>query len=181
MKAETSAEVAAKLAALKNKRAELFMAHMQTLGQFDEAIKKLEAALLSHYLDSEKIDDAVAFFIAKRDEKEALSKKQKEETAGVQFVLDRIEKWFLGYFEKSGSKSVNAATGSAARTARTTVKVDDPEIFFDWVIAEEAPEMLEKRANKTAVEAYLEDKGQLPPGVSRSVDYTVSITRPKSR
>lgn len=180
-------QIRAKLEQVRAARNTLVERQDAERGKFDEAIAKLERHLLSHYLDNNLIDEAVRVYIETRDQKEAVAKQQKEINAGFTFVMNRIESWFLKQFTHSGAKSAGTPFGTAARTTRTQVKVADAEEFFDWVITNDHPEMLEKRASKSAVDAWLEgtsedgSPNELPPGLSRTVEYAVTITRPRSR
>jgi multidrug efflux pump subunit AcrA (membrane-fusion protein) len=162
--AATEAQVEAKLAPARAKLAEL------------------ERQVLSYYLDNEQLDQAISLYIATRDEKEAVAKQQKETNGAFAFTMNRIENWFLKYFDRTGQTSAGVKTaGTAARSTRRKVSVADPDIFFRWVISNDVPEMLEKRASKKAVEAYMESGNELPPGLNTETEYTVQITRPRSR
>lgn len=200
----TIQEIQAALERLKAKRDEIAEQHAGYIGLFNDKVVALERHLLSHYLDTQQIDAAISFYIAQRDEKDAL-KKQHTEALGVYgFNMDRIEKWFLKHFAETGQTSAGVKTaGTAARTTRTSVTMADPQVYAGWVaqsvvraagiedvdladtliteMTNAMTEWLEARVSKSAVEAYIANDNELPPGVNRSVDYTVSITRPKTR
>jgi hypothetical protein len=200
----TIQEIQAALEQLKAKRDTVREQCAAALKPFDDKVVALERHLLSHYLDTRQIDAAISFYIAQRDEKDAL-KKQHTAALGVYgFNMDRIEKWFLNHFAETGQTSAGVKTaGTAARTTRTSVTMADPHAYTGWVargvvcaagiedpdladalttaMTNAMTEWLEARVSKSAVEAYIANDNELPPGVNRSVDYTVSITRPKTR
>ena len=185
MKQDPIEVVKAKLAAVRAKRAEIVAKQAAEIAPYDAAVKKLETMILSHYLDTDRVPDVVEWYIAVRDAKDAEAERQKAVNAGFAFVMGRIEKWFLKRFERTGAKSENYPTGSVAKKTRRSVKVEDADEFFTWVVQEEHPEMLEKRASKTAVETWLEGTQEdgtpnpLPPGLSLRAEVVVSITRPR--
>ncbi len=90
----------------------------------------------------------------------------------------RIENEFLRRFLVDGTDNISASgLGTAYRTSRVSTTIQDWESFKDFVVAGQAWEFLEKRVNKTAVEEYKEEHGDLPPGVNWKESFTVNIRR----
>ncbi len=49
---------------------------------------------------------------------------------------------------------------------KDSVKLDDPDAFFDYVFTNDARHLLNNAANKSAVKEYIEaNNGEKPPGV----------------
>jgi hypothetical protein len=127
-----------------------------------------------------KLDEIVGRYVALRDKKEEIAKRQKDELRPYNEALDKIEAALLNYFNQSGSDSCKTTAGTAFTSTRTSATVADRETFFDWVLEHNALDMLESRCNKTAVEQYLDSAGELPPGINRRVEKTVCVHRPKN-
>jgi hypothetical protein len=173
--------VLATLNALQEKRSAIAAEKDAALGKYDAAIAKIEMTLLDAAMLSERVDDVVAVYIAKRDAKEQLADQTKRAAANINGVLSSIERWFLEYFSRTGQESAKCKTGTAYTKNVSSAKVDDREAFFSWVGETESFDMLEARCSKLAVEAYLDSNGELPPGVSRRVEKVVSINRPQAK
>lgn len=127
-----------------------------------------------------KLDEIVGRYVALRDKKEEIAKRQKDELRPYNDALDKIEAALLNYFNQSGSDSCKTPAGTAFTSTRTSDTVADRDIFFGWVFERNAVDMLDSRCNKTAVEQYLESTGELPPGINRRVEKIVCIHRPKN-
>ena len=127
-----------------------------------------------------KLDEIVGRYVALRDKKEEIAKRQKAELKPYNDALDKIEAAMLEYFNRSGSESCKTAAGTAFTSTRTSATVADREAFFGWVLEHDALDMLESRCAKLAVEQYLESTGELPPGINRRVEKIVCVHRPKN-
>ena len=50
--------------------------------------------------------------------------------------------------------------------------------FYTWIAENEAFDALERRVKKSFITTYMEDnKGELPPGINVTQEYTVTIRR----
>lgn len=123
------------------------------------------------------ISELVAGYIKLRDKKKLLESEHKARLAKLDDVMDQIEARLRQHFNETGAESVRTDEGTAYSSVRTSVRVADPEVFRSFVEANNAWAMLDARANKSAVEAYLEDRGELPPGLDVTRIQTVNIRR----
>ncbi len=124
-----------------------------------------------------KIDELLAKYVQLRDKKQELDKAHKEKMAKFTDVMRKIECHLLDYFQDTGVDSVKTEAGTAYRTIRTTATVADRDIFLEFVRDNDAWAFLESRANKSAVEQYLDEHQELPPGVNVNRIATVNIRR----
>ncbi len=92
--------------------------------------------------------------------------------------MDEIETILLATLNEHNLDSVKAATGTAYKSQEVSVTVADPREFQRHVIGQELWHLIDWRANKTAVKAYLEEEQTLPPGVNYSATYVVNVRRP---
>lgn len=84
---------------------------------------------------------------------------------------EKVNQEFLARFNAQGGiQSVKTPHGTPYVIHRTSCTVADWESYLDWVVERNEWDYLERRANKTMVEAFKEaNGGQLPPGLNWSV------------
>lgn len=128
---------------------------------------------------STKVDQAIARYIKLRDERDEVKKAQAEfiRTEFTEPML-KIENAMLKFLEKTGQNSAKARDiGVAFVSERSSDKVTDRDAWLKFVIENEQFEFIESRVNKAALDEFIEENQDLPPGVSRSVERTVKIRR----
>lgn len=126
-----------------------------------------------------KMSEAITRYIELRDNKAALKKLHAAELR-EKFTdeMEKIEKMFLRAFEKTGQTNAKVkGVGTAYMKARVTDKVEDRTAFLGWVLETGKLEFLESRVSKSALDEYVEEHEDLPPGVKRTIDQTVNIQR----
>lgn len=124
-----------------------------------------------------QLAELIEKYLKIRDAKDAKVKEHKDELARYNNALTKIEQLLLKEFNETGQDSAKTPFGTAYRTIRTSAKVADRDSFFDFVRETEGWDFLESRANKSAVEAYMEEHDELPPGVDVSRTTTINIRR----
>lgn len=121
----------------------------------------------------------VGQFIAIRDELDKMDERHKEERKGLLEAKELVTGWLQTFLEQSGSESIKTTLGTCYASSRTTASVADPKAFMDHVIATKDFDLLDRRANATAVKEYVkEHNGQTPPGVNISTMKTLGVRRP---
>lgn len=123
------------------------------------------------------IGDLIAKYVALRDKKAEIEKAQKEQLARFKTVMDKIEALILDHFNETGVESARTPAGTAFKSIKSNVRVDDRDAFMAFVRDTEGWAFLESKANKSAVDEYLKVNEALPPGVSLSRVATVNIRR----
>jgi hypothetical protein len=127
-----------------------------------------------------ELDDVslLKLFIALRDRRAQRKAAYTDDDAGDKGKQDKIEVEFLRRFQERGIDNVAARdVGTAYRSTRASATVGDWDTFLDHVRENEAWEMLERRVNKTAVEQFKAEDGDLPPGVNWSETQVVNFRR----
>lgn len=92
--------------------------------------------------------------------------------------MDELEMLLLDFINKHGGKNFAGDAGTAFKTVQTSVTVADQLAFREHVIATQAFELIDWRANKTAVKEVIKQVGVLPPGLNYSERETVNIRKP---
>lgn len=124
-----------------------------------------------------KIDELVDKYVRLRDKKDEMKLAYNEKVAVVDEALVKIEGVLLKHFQATGQESAKTPFGTAYTSTRTSATVADWDIYLQFVREHEMWEMLEKRANKTAVEQYRDAHEDLPPGVNWREELVVNIRR----
>jgi len=125
-------------------------------------------------------DDAtlLAGYVKLRDIRKARKEEYDKADEADKDRQNKIEAEFLRRFHERGIDSVSAkGAGTAYRSTRATATVKDWEAFLDHVLEHAAWELLEHRANKTAVEQFKDVHQSLPPGVNWSEIQVVNFRR----
>ena len=96
--------------------------------------------------------------------------------------LANIKALLEGYFEKflttTGQQTAVTAGGTVHWNHRVTAKLEDPQAFMDFVVANQRFDLLDRRANATAVKDFAEKQHSLPPGVKLNPIRTIGVRKP---
>lgn len=125
-------------------------------------------------MDVNKLVDS---YIELRDKKAKIKAEYDLKVAEVDTVLDKIEAALLRVLNDTGVDSMRATSGTAYKSVRTSATVADWDAFLTFVKSNEAWEMLERRAAKSAVEQYKAANEDLPPGLNYREEVVVNIRR----
>lgn len=108
-----------------------------------------------------------------------------EEFSKAMKPLRDINNLLTGYFEKfltdTGQQTAVTPLGTVHWNTRTTAKLEDPEAFMQYVIANSQWDLLDRRANGSAVKDQAEKTGSLPPGVKLNTIRTVGVNVPGAK
>lgn len=124
-----------------------------------------------------KSAEAVAKYIELRDKKAALEKAHKEKIAKINEVLAKIETAFLKQFSETGQQSAKFGAGTVFMKQRTSDKVFDRDAYIAFVKKNDAFDLIENRVNKSALDQFVEEHNDLPPGVTRTSELVINIRR----
>lgn len=91
--------------------------------------------------------------------------------------MEQIEQNLLSVLTAMGVDSLAGSSGTAYRKISTSVTIADSREFQRHVIGGENWDLIDWRANKTAVNDLVEAGEAVPPGVNRSATYTIGIRR----
>jgi hypothetical protein len=123
------------------------------------------------------LQDIIEKYIELRDKKAELAAAYKKKVAGLDSALDQLEVILLEKLNEIGMDSAKGATGTVYKSKRTSATVADWDYVLDHIQKNELWNMLEKRVSKQAVEQYVEEHGELPPGINWREEVVVNIRR----
>lgn len=154
--------------------------------------------IVGHHIENgTDVSELTALYLKLRDAKSDLQAQAKERMAPINQGLEMIETHFLSLMLDMKVDSLKNEAGTPYKSEVPSVTVADNSAFMDFVltnalaglqVSEEAREaiknhmiesghlaLIEARASKSAVEAYLEETKELPPGLNRRVDVRVNV------
>lgn len=123
------------------------------------------------------VEQIVAAFVKLRDHKNKIQKRHKEELAPVNEKLDRLSGWLQNDLLQRKVQSQKTAAGTAYLSTDSSATVKDRDEYLKFVIENEMWDLLENRVSKTAVRDYLEEHGEVPPGVNYVTTQVVRVRR----
>jgi hypothetical protein len=124
-----------------------------------------------------KVEDRVAQYIRVRD---AIKEANEKHEASIRPLVDlqnMLTGWLQTFMETAGADSIKTSNGTCYSTTRYTASLADPEVFMQFVKSNNQYDLLDRKANVTAVKDYVSTTGNLPPGVNLSAIKTVGVRR----
>jgi len=113
-----------------------------------------------------------------RDKRAELKAKYDEEEAVLATHLNKVKAALLDYCKENNIESVRTNAGLFYRTVKTRYWTSDWESFHRYVLDLEAPDLLEKRINQSAMKTFLEENpDQVPPGLNTDSEYIISVRK----
>lgn len=100
--------------------------------------------------------------------------KAKEEYVKLQNFLTG---WLQQFMEQAGADNIKTSEGTCYNSVRYSAGLADPEAFMAFVKSTGSYDLLDRKANVTAVKAYVEEHKVPPPGVNLSALKTVGVRR----
>lgn len=119
----------------------------------------------------------IDLYLETRDMKAALEKKQKQVLKKYTTVMARIEAKLMEMLQEKGLQSLSSDIGTAYIRHSRSAPISDGEAFKNYVIENRAWDMLDWKANITAVGDFVEEHQALPPGVNYKTVITLGVMR----
>lgn len=136
-----------------------------------------EAAAPEPIPAGEMVKKRVSQYITCRD---AIKEANEKHEASIKPLVDlqnALTGWLQSFMETAGADSIKTPNGTCYSTTRYSASLADPEAFMQFVKSTNSFDLLDRKANVTAVRDYCEEKGSLPPGVNLSSIKTVGVRR----
>lgn len=112
-----------------------------------------------------------------RDRKDEIKKKHAEELAPFTKAMDELEALMQKQLESANASSIRTDSGTVIRAVRQSFTIEDPGAFRQWAEANGLTTMYENRVSKEAIEAYVAQGNQLPPGIKTSAVTTIQVRK----
>lgn len=124
------------------------------------------------------VEQVVGTYMKLRRKKEALENQVKEDLADIKAKMTKLEAWLMQKADEDGVTSFKTAAGTAFVTTTDFANVADWDAVLNFIKNHEAFDMLEKRVSKTAVRAYMDETGEVPPGITYGSKVGINVRKP---
>ena len=121
-------------------------------------------------------------FIKLRDLKSEIEERHKAELKPINDAMALLKEVFAAGMDQLNVESVKTACGTLSFTTKKSAALADKDAFWTYVVATGKFELIDYKANVTAVEDHIENNnGLAPPGVNWSTFRDVNVRRPTSK
>lgn len=127
------------------------------------------------------MDRVVGAFNAIRDARTVARHAWEEKDAAMEADQQQLKALMLDLLNQTGAKSIATEVGTVYRTEKIKPSAADWGAIWDWAVANNGFEIVEKRLKATFIKQYMdENNGALPPGINVHREYEVSVRRPNT-
>lgn len=124
------------------------------------------------------VDEVIGAYIKLRAKKDAIEAETKERVKEIKEKLSKFEAWLKEQADAQGVTSFKTKHGTAFVTTVDFANVADWDATLDFVIQNDAYDLLEKRVSKTAVRGYIDKLKAVPPGINYGTRLDVNVRKP---
>lgn len=124
-----------------------------------------------------KFEKRTGQYVAVRDKIKEITERHSEELKPFVELQNQLTAWFTEELDRVGAKSVKTEQGTVYQSTRYSAALNDPKAFMDYVITNNAFDLLDRKANSTAVRDFIEQHKSEPPGCRLSAIRTVGVRR----
>lgn len=126
---------------------------------------------------TKKFEKRTAQYVAVRDKIKEISERHAEELKPLVDLQNDLTAWFTEELSRVGAQSVKTGEGTVYQSTRYSASLSDPKAFMDYVIGNSAFDLLDRKANSTAVRDFIEQHKSEPPGCKLSAVRTIGVRR----
>lgn len=123
------------------------------------------------------VKDFVEALIGCRDKLEAIKKEYEEKKAEWVDRRDKLEGIIQQFMQENQLDNLKTEAGTCYTTVKYTASLADPDAFMTYVIANQRYDLLDRRANVTAVRDFTERTKVPPPGVNLTSYQSLNVRR----
>ena len=130
-----------------------------------------------------QLDELVGAYLRIRNEKDALARQFQAKDKELKNDLAQLEQVMLGSCNQVGADSIKTSTGTIIKTLRENYVCSDWGNFKDFVLANEAVELLQQRIHQANFKEFLSSRSEdgLPPGISSMREFNIVVRKPTSK
>jgi len=112
-----------------------------------------------------------------RDAIKEADRKHKEKIAPAKDKLEAMENTLLAELNKLGINKFGGKHGTVFKSSRSSATIADGSVFRDYVISNGGWDLVDWRANATAIAEHITEHHVPPPGVNFATIVTVNVRR----
>ena len=123
------------------------------------------------------IDELVRQYITLRDKIKEAEDAQKARLKDAKEHLEKLNSTLLDRLNQLGGESVKTSSGTVYRTTKRSASITDGDTFRQFVISNEAFDLVDWKANANAVDDFIKTESAPPPGVNFTTTFQVGVRR----
>ena len=127
------------------------------------------------------VDAAVQAYIKLRDQKSEIDAEAKKRTDAIKEKMEKIEGWIMAKADETGVTSFKTTHGTAFMSTTDFAGVADWDAVLDYIKANDAYDLLERRVSRNAVRSYIDATGAVPAGVNFGTKVSVNFRKPTKK
>ncbi len=127
------------------------------------------------------VDNVIKTYIGLRDKKSTIKAAFEAEEKLLNEKLDKIGAWIKEQADAQGVTSFKTKHGTAFLSTTDFANVADWDAVLNFIQANGAYDMLEKRVSKKAVRAWIDNTKAVPPGINFGTRVDVGVRRPSAK
>jgi hypothetical protein len=126
------------------------------------------------------IDELTHDYMILRRERERVAFEFKMTDEKLRDAQAEIEAKLLALCTEHNVDSMRTKNGTVMRSIKSRVHVLDWDTFYDYVLENKAPQLLQKRVHESNFEEFMSERRQdgLPPGVNVAREYSITVRKP---
>lgn len=123
------------------------------------------------------IEKRVGQYLQLRDLIKKEDEAHKEKMKPLRETLEQLNSVLLKHLKGIGADSAATPAGTVYQTAKKAATIADMKAFWEYVVNAGDFDLVDKKANVTAVEDYITKNHAPPPGVNFSTALVVGVRR----
>lgn len=121
-------------------------------------------------------------YIKLRDLKEQIVERHRQELKPISEAMEGLKEVLKAGLDQVNADSLKTACGTVSFTTKASASLADKDAFWAYVVSTGSWELLDYKANVTAVRDWIEqNNGNQPPGVNYSSFRDVNVRRPTGK
>ncbi len=129
-------------------------------------------------METPSMDVLCKMYVRVRDKKRALTKEYEEQVAALDESLNTISAAMKDIMVATGTKSMKTDHGTAYITQKVRYYPMDWSAFGQWIVENNAIDLLEKRVAQTNMHTWITDHPtKTPPGLQADPELVVTVRK----
>lgn len=129
---------------------------------------------------SPDMEELVALYVTVRDRLRELEKEHEKRIEPLKERQNQLSGKIMDILDGLNTQSMRTKQGTCYTSTRYSASLADADAFMKFIIANNKFELLDRRANATAVKDYVASNGIVPPGCNLTALKTLGVNRPRS-
>lgn len=127
---------------------------------------------------SEDLELRAGQFVKLRDLKAEIKERHEAELKPINDAMDGLKEVLSREMSALNVDSVKTGSGTVSFTSKATASLADASAFWNYCVTTGQFDLIDKKANVTAVAEHIKTHGVAPPGVNYNTFRDIGVRRP---